>query len=66
LDTKLTSEQKIIKRISKMLSPGSIVLLHDTSEKTVSVLEQLLVILRNKNYSAVTIEQLLKINAYEK
>ena len=65
LDTKISSEQKILSRIMNRLSPGSIILLHDTSDKTVSVLEQLLVILRNKNYSAVTIEQLLKINAYE-
>lgn len=66
LDTKIKSESTILKRITSRLSPGSIVLLHDTSAKTASVLEQLLVILQNKNYSTVTIEQLLAINAYEK
>lgn len=66
LDTKIQSEGKILKRIKKRLSPGSIVLLHDTSEKTVRVLEQLLVILSENQYEAVTVETLLKIPAYEK
>lgn len=65
LDTKIPAEKTILKRITGRLSPGSIVLLHDTSEKTTSVLEQLLVILQDEDYSCVTIEQLLKINAYE-
>lgn len=66
LDTKIQSEEKILKRIKKRLSPGSIVLLHDTSEKTVRVLEQLLVILSENQYEAVTVETLLEISAYEK
>ena len=66
LDTKIKSEEKILIRIKKRLSPGSIVLLHDTSEKTVRVLEQLLVILSENQYEAVTVETLLKIPAYEK
>ena len=66
LDTKIQSEKNILKRIQKRLAPGSIVLLHDTSEKTVRVLEQLLVILSENQYEAVTVETLLKISAYEK
>lgn len=66
LDTKIQSEEKILKRIKKRLSPGSIVLLHDTSEKTVRVLEQLLVILSENQYEAVTVETLLQLPAYEK
>lgn len=66
LDTKIPSEEKILKRIKKRLSPGSIVLLHDTSEKTVRVLEQLLVILSENQYEAVTVETLLQLPAYEK
>ncbi|MNE35774.1 Peptidoglycan-N-acetylglucosamine deacetylase [compost metagenome] len=66
LDTKIQSEEKILKRIKKRLSPGSIILLHDTSEKTVRVLEQLLVILSENQYEAVTVETLLEIPAYEK
>jgi len=66
LDTKIQSEEKILNRIKKRLLPGSIILLHDTSEKTVRVLEQLLVVLSENQYEAVTVEALLKIPAYEK
>ena len=65
LDTKIKSEERILKRIKSGISPGSIVLLHDTSLKSVRVLEQLLVFLQENNYEAVTVEQLLKIPAYE-
>lgn len=65
LDTKIKSEEKILKRIKSKISPGSIILLHDTSLKSVRVLEQLLVFLQENNYEAVTVEELLKIPAYE-
>lgn len=60
LDTVIGDKNKILDRITKKLKPGSIVLLHDTSEKTVAVLEQLLHVLEKKNYTLVTIEKLLK------
>lgn len=65
LDTVIKSEQKIVRRITTRLSPGSIILLHDTSEKSVAVLEQLLVFLHENNYKAVTISTLFN-NAHEK
>ena len=65
LDTKIKTEEKILKRIKSRISPGSIILLHDTSLKSLRVLEQLLVFLQENNYEAVTVEQLLKIPTYE-
>lgn len=65
LDAVIKDEQRILKRITSQLKPGSIILLHDTSQKSVNVLEQLLVILHRENYKLVTADQLLKINAYE-
>lgn len=64
LDTVIKSEQKILKRITKRLAPGSIVLLHDTSQKSLAVLEQLLVFLQQHNYKAVSIPELFN-NNYE-
>lgn len=66
LDTVIKSEKAILKRIISRLSPGSIVLLHDTSQKTVNVLEQLLIHLQRENYEMVSVDALLKIQAYEK
>ena len=65
LDTVIDDEEKILERIKKRLAPGSIILLHDTSTKTVRVLEQLLIFLKEKNYEAITADRLLNIAAYE-
>lgn len=65
LDAVIQDEQKIFDRIKIRLKPGSIILLHDTSQKSVNVLEQLLVLLHEHNYEAVTVNRLLNIPAYE-
>lgn len=65
LDAVIDDEQHILKRITSRLKPGSIILLHDTSQKSINVLEQLLVVLQRENYKPVTVDQLLNINAYE-
>ena len=65
LDTVIESENDILNRIKNRLKPGGIILLHDISAKTVSVLEQLLLFLQSEGYQTVTIEELLEISAYE-
>ena len=46
------------------MSPGAIILLHDSKEITVSVLEQLLLFLQQKGYQSITIDALFNIKAY--
>lgn len=65
LDTVIKDEAHILKRIKNRLAPGSIILLHDTSQKTVNVLEQLLVLLKQNKYEMVTVDHLLNIPPYE-
>jgi len=65
LDGVKKNEKYIFNRIVKRISPGGIVLLHDTSRQTVNVLEQLLQFLQNNNYSVVPLGELLKIKTYE-
>jgi len=60
LDTVIEDENKILKRITNKLKPGSIILLHDTSDKTIRVLEQLLLTLQKENYQMITINKLLE------
>ncbi len=60
LDTVIEDKNKILQRITNKIKPGSIILLHDTSEKTLWVLEQLLLTLQRENYQIVTIEKLIK------
>lgn len=65
LDTTKRSEEAILKRITLKVSKGDIILLHDTSPKTVDVLERLLLFLQVNNLKSVTIDELLNIKAYE-
>lgn len=65
LDTVIKNEEKILNRITKKLQKGDIILLHDTSNKTVNVLERLLLFLTSENYTAITVNELLNIQPYE-
>ncbi|WP_412850993.1 polysaccharide deacetylase family protein [Chryseobacterium sp. PMSZPI] len=58
LDTIIDNEKKIYKRIIGSLKKGSIILLHDTSDKTFHVLGDLLVFLKDKNYSTFTVDSI--------
>src|SRR5690554_181032 len=64
LDTTRLSKEAILKRVTKNLQKGDVILLHDTSEKTLWVLEQLLLILQKKNLETVTIDTLFNIEPY--
>lgn len=63
LDTMLEDEDKIFNRIIKQLSPGSIILLHDTSEKSINVLVRLLFYLNENNYRSLTVEELINLES---
>jgi len=59
LDTVIDDEKKIYNRITKNLKKGSIILLHDTSEKTYNVLVELLLFLEREKYSTFTIDSMI-------
>lgn len=63
-DAILSSEKMILKRILGNIGAGDVVLLHDTNELTVEILEQLLVFLRSNSYRPVRVDQLFDIDAY--
>ncbi|MCV2485693.1 polysaccharide deacetylase family protein [Flavobacterium sp. SH_e] len=65
LDGGTKNQELIFNRIKKRVSPGGIVLLHDTAEHSVLVLEQFLQFLQQNNYEVISVEELLKLNAYE-
>lgn len=64
LDTTSFSEKTILKRITRNLKKGDVILLHDTSSKSVAVLEHLLLFLQTKEIQSVTIGELLAIEPY--
>lgn len=65
LDTTNDHAEKIMERIKNGIKPGSILLFHDTSDKTVDVLKQTLIFVKENGFKVVSIEQLLNIKAYE-
>mgnify|MGYP006077138145 CR=1 FL=1 len=64
LDTTARTSEMIFKRTTKNLSKGDVVLLHDTSLKSIVVLERLLLFLHEQNMESVTIDSLFNIKAY--
>ncbi len=64
LDTTNISEERIFVRITQNLKKGDIILLHDSSHKTVAVLERLLLFLQSHKMQSVTADRLLEIEAY--
>ncbi|MBC3757204.1 polysaccharide deacetylase family protein [Hyunsoonleella sp. SJ7] len=64
-DTTALNENQILSRITKNLKKGDVILLHDTSQKTLNVLERLLLFLQERNYVSVTVDTLFNIKAYE-
>lgn len=63
-DTTIPSEKVVLKRITKNLKGGDVILLHDTKKITVTVLEQLLLFLERNKYTTVTIDELFSIQPY--
>ncbi|ALU25615.1 polysaccharide deacetylase family protein [Myroides odoratimimus] len=59
LDTVIETEQRIFERIKHKIRPGAIILLHDTTDKSVQALELLLIELTKQGYEMVTLDQLL-------
>ena len=65
LDTVIKNEIVVFERVKRNVVPGGIILFHDTSLKSVNVLEQLLLFLQSENYEVITIDVLLNSPAYE-
>jgi peptidoglycan-N-acetylglucosamine deacetylase len=51
-------------RVTAQLKPGGVILLHDTSAKSVAMLERILDFARHNDYNVVSLERLLNIEAY--
>ena len=65
LDTKSKNEKKILKRITKRLRPGDIILFHDLNPAIINVLSEFIKYALYKDFKIVRLDQLLKTDAYE-
>ena len=64
LDTTAHNEVKLLHKLTRLLRPGAIILLHDTQEITVSILPQFIQAARNEGYEFVRLDKLLNIKSY--
>ena len=64
LDTVIKDENKIFNRITKYLKTGDVILLHDTNERSVNVLEQLLLFLQENKFEISTVDTLFELEVY--
>lgn len=64
LDTTSRTPENIFNRTTRNLSKGDVILLHDTSSKSIVVLERLLLFLQEQNMESVTIDSIFNIRAY--
>jgi len=65
-DTVANDPEKIFRKISAKIQKGDIILLHDSSQISIDILEKLLEFLKNKNLKSVTLERLFNLRAYAK
>lgn len=64
-DTTRISEERIFDRVTDKLQKGDVILLHDQSQKTVAVLERLLLFIQEKQLKSVSVDRLFEISPYE-
>ncbi|WDF68487.1 polysaccharide deacetylase family protein [Sphingobacterium oryzagri] len=66
LDTVITDEDRIFRRVVRKLQAGDIILFHDTSARTVNVLRKFLPYLKAEGYRCVSVDDLLNLHNHEK
>jgi len=63
LDTTNRSKEQVLHRITKNLQPGQIILLHDTSQFVVQILQELITYLKQEGYTSVALHHLKDLNS---
>jgi len=53
----------VLHRITKNLQPGQIILLHDTSQFVVQILQELITYLKQEGYTSVALHHLKDLNS---
>lgn len=66
LDTMTKNSDRVVDRVMRGLRGGDVILLHDRLESSEELLEKLLTALQAQNYTTATVDELFKIEAYEK
>lgn len=63
-DAIVNSPELVLKRITRKIRPGDVILLHDNNPQSLEILEQLLIFLQTNHYKAIRPDNLFGIDAY--
>jgi peptidoglycan/xylan/chitin deacetylase (PgdA/CDA1 family) len=66
LDTLIRNPARLLRRVTKSLAGGDIILLHDYSDATISILPELLMHINNIGLKIVRVDELLNEKAYHR
>jgi peptidoglycan/xylan/chitin deacetylase (PgdA/CDA1 family) len=64
LDTVIKDEAKLLRRVTKALKPGAIILFHDTCGSTLSILPELIRVARAEGYVFTRLDRMLNVAPY--
>jgi peptidoglycan/xylan/chitin deacetylase (PgdA/CDA1 family) len=64
LDTVISNEKKLFKKVMGSLAPGAVLLFHDTSKTTVAILPAFIRAATAKGYRFVRLDKMLKLEPY--
>ena len=64
MDTVIKDESKLLNKVLARIKPGSIILFHDTSKTTVSILSTFIKKAREQGYEIIRADKMLNVKAY--
>ena len=64
MDTVINNEEKLLKKIIGKIKPGAIILFHDTSKTTFSILPAFIKYVKTNGYEITRLDKMLNLNPY--
>ena len=64
LDKMAKNEEKLLRKLTRLLRPGAVILFHDTQKITLAILPRFIQAARNEGYEFVRLDNLLNIDSY--
>ncbi len=65
LDTVIKKTDNLLKRVTKRIQPGSILLFHDTGTNTLETVRAIILFAQENGYKIINLDQLLNVRIYE-
>lgn len=64
MDTVINDEEKLLKKITSKIKPGAIILFHDTSKTTLSILPKFIKYVKTNGYEITRLDKMLNLKPY--